>query len=48
MAPEILEEKPYGMDADIYSLGVIFYQMLYGLYPFNGNSEFALLNNIKK
>lgn len=25
MAPEILQQKPYHMDADIYSLGVNFY-----------------------
>lgn len=25
MAPEVLEGKRYGLDADIYSLGVIFY-----------------------
>ena len=25
MAPEVLEGKKYGLEADIYSLGVIFY-----------------------
>jgi serine/threonine protein kinase len=40
MAPEILEEKNYGMEADVYSLGVIFYQLLFGDYPFNAGSEF--------
>ena len=25
MAPEVLEGKPYGLECDIYSLGVIFY-----------------------
>ena len=30
MAPEVLEEKDYGMEADIYSLGVIFYQLVFG------------------
>jgi len=25
MAPEVLDGKRYGMEADIYSLGVIFY-----------------------
>lgn len=47
MAPEVLEEKPYGLDADLYSLGVNFYELLYGTFPFNGRNEFELLNNIK-
>jgi serine/threonine protein kinase len=34
MAPEILAEKPYGMEADIWSVGVVYYQMLYGKYPY--------------
>ena len=25
MAPEVLEEKPYGLSCDIYSIGVNFY-----------------------
>jgi serine/threonine protein kinase len=43
MAPEILEEKPYGLTCDIYSMGVNFYQMVFGKYPFNGRSEYELL-----
>jgi len=39
MAPEILEEKRYGIEADLYSLGVSLFQMLTGRYPFTGNSE---------
>ena len=30
MAPEVILGVPHGIKADIYSLGVIFYQMLYG------------------
>lgn len=30
MAPELIEGKPYGLEADMYSLGVIFYQMVCG------------------
>lgn len=36
MAPEILEDKKYGIKVDIWSLGVVFYHMLYGEYPFWG------------
>lgn len=34
MAPEVLEEKPYGREADIWSVGVVFYQLLYGKFPY--------------
>ena len=47
MAPEVLSGLKYGMEADVYSLGVIFYQMLFGEYPYNGMSDDELLKNIK-
>ncbi|CAD8134118.1 unnamed protein product [Paramecium pentaurelia] len=34
MAPEIFNQKPYGLSSDMFSLGVIFYQILYNRYPF--------------
>jgi serine/threonine-protein kinase ULK/ATG1 len=33
MAPEVLNREQYGFEADIYSLGVVLYCMLYGKYP---------------
>lgn len=30
MAPEIMSRKPYGPKVDVWSIGVIFYQMLCG------------------
>lgn len=47
MAPEVLEGKKYGLEADVYSLGVIFYQLLFGNYPYLGLSDPELLNNIR-
>ena len=47
MAPEVLDERPYGFEADIWSIGVVYYQMLYGRYPFNGKSDYEILKNIK-
>ncbi len=34
MSPEQLEGKPLGPQSDIYSLGVVFYRLLTGHYPF--------------
>lgn len=47
MAPEVLEGNGYGFGADVWSLGVVFYQMLYGRYPYEGFTTLALLKNIK-
>ena len=42
MAPEILRRKPYSLEIDIWSMGVIFYQMLVGRPPFQDD------NSVKK
>ena len=34
MAPEIITRKKYGLKADIWSIGVIFYEMIYGKLPY--------------
>ena len=47
MAPEVLEKKQYDNKADIWSLGVVYYQMLYGKYPFMAKSEYQLIQNLK-
>ncbi|CAD8047969.1 unnamed protein product [Paramecium sonneborni] len=39
MAPEILENKSYGRQADIFSLGVIMFQMLFGRFPFKNEKD---------
>jgi len=43
MAPEQLGAKPISLAADIYSLGVIAYEMVTGRRPFNPDSPFELL-----
>ncbi|CAD8136424.1 unnamed protein product [Paramecium pentaurelia] len=35
MAPEILNSNSYGLSSDMFSVGVIFYQILYGRFPFS-------------
>lgn len=34
MAPEVFEQKSYGLAADIFSAGCIFYNLLFGEPPF--------------
>lgn len=47
MAPEIMQRRPYDFKADIWSVGVVYYQMLEGRYPFTGTNIEAILLKIK-
>ena len=38
MAPEVLLNQPYNLKCDIWSLGLIFYEMLTGLLPWSGSN----------
>ena len=35
MAPEIFEGKPYGRSVDWWSMGIIVFEMIHGLAPFD-------------
>lgn len=48
MAPQLLLRKPYTTKCDIWSLGIIFFEMLFGETPWKGIDEKDLLNNILK
>jgi serine/threonine-protein kinase ULK/ATG1 len=39
MSPQILEAGKFSSKADIWSLGMLFYEMLYGKTPWNANSQ---------
>ena len=47
-APEILEDKEYSFEVDIWSLGIIIYYLLIKSHPFYGGNKKELLDSIKK
>lgn len=48
MAPEILLGEEYTMKADIWSMGVIYYEMLFGICPFEGKNIAQLIDLINE
>lgn len=47
-SPEICQNKPYGTKSDMWSLGVVLYEMITLKHPFDANSMEGLLNKIVK
>lgn len=48
MAPEIFESEQYNGSVDIWSLGILLYELLHGRSPFAGESVFKIFKNILK
>ena len=46
MSPERLNEDEHGREADVWALGVIFFEMINGLHPFYHKLGFRMMNNI--
>jgi len=46
MAPEILRGETYTIKADIWSLGVVLFRMLYGYCPFESSNIGQLIMKI--
>jgi serine/threonine protein kinase len=48
MAPEILNDEKYNSKCDLWSLGIIIYQLYTKNFPYRGTVEKAILNQIKQ
>lgn len=48
MAPEVLNGKFYNHKADVWSLGIIFFEMITGFTPFTGKDKNDLKRNLEK
>ena len=48
MAPEVVQEQPYNHTADLWSLGVILYELATGTPPFSAANLLTLVEHISK
>jgi serine/threonine protein kinase len=48
MAPEIIQKKPYSIKSDLWSVGVILYQMLYAKLPYFSKNIIKLIAEINR
>jgi serine/threonine protein kinase len=47
MAPEVLNGKRYNHKADVWSLGIVFFEMIAGFTPFTGRDKPDLKRNLE-
>lgn len=46
MSPQILKSQPYTVKSDIWSIGLIFYEMVYAKLPYPARSQYELIQKI--
>jgi serine/threonine protein kinase len=47
MSPQILNRQNYTNKSDLWSVGLIYYELLHGYTPWPAQNEAQLINNIK-
>ena len=47
LSPQILKGEEFTNKTDIWSLGIIIYYLLFKKYPYNGKTEFQIINQMK-
>jgi serine/threonine protein kinase len=48
MAPEVVLKRSFNEKADLWSLGIILFEMIAGTVPFKGSSHYEILELIQK
>lgn len=48
IAPEVLSSRGYGIESDLWSIGIILFLLLNGNLPFDGNSDEEVINKINE
>lgn len=46
MAPEVITGKHYNHKADVWSLGIVFFELITGFTPFMGKNKDDLIKNL--
>jgi len=46
MSPQILNHQKYTNKSDLWSVGLIYYELIHGMTPWPAKNELQLINNI--